>query len=379
MANPTRFPAGISTYKVKDVLNSFPMVPSPSQVMSLQEFSPYIAGQWTVTSTTSTIGSGTWNAVAGALIAGYNGGITSLAITTASGGLAALTLNGNVATDCPVQLIPGNQTWFNCQVAHDSNFLGDATVVSRYGLFSNEVTPVGTVVNGVYFEKKAAAGGALNLVIKNKGLTGSTVTTTINNVADISIPSGIYGDTSSTVGTLTTAGSSNKYTSVVVATAGSGYSQAPLVRTIGANAAAPYAHLYCQQANGGLYAPYIANIGGTGYTTFTNEVNHWIDLTLYYDGKGTLIAGVNGRVVCRIGPDGTTALAAAGTATTNSGSFYASNASMTSSIAPVTPAAGSFDLLMPMSPLAPGLGYLTATNATNIMFCDSVMVGTEYN
>lgn len=378
MVAPTRYPSGISTFKPNHVLNTFPMVPSTSQVSAIQEFMPYIAGAWTVTSTTSTIGAGIWNAVGGALIAGQNSGLTSLAVTTASGGLAALTLNGNVATDCPIQFIPGNQVWFNVQVAHDSNFLADATVVSRYGLFSNEATPVGTVVNGVYFEKTAAAGGALNLVIKNKGLTGTTVTTTINNVADISKPSGIYGDTSSSVGTLTTGGAANKYTSVVVATAGSGYAQAPLVRTIGANASAPYAHVYCQVQNNGLYAPYLANVGGSGYTTFTNEVNHFVDLSLYYDGKGKLFAGVNGRVVATIGSDGNTILAAGGTATSGN-SFYVTNTAMTTSISPVLPAAGTFDNIMPMSPLAAGLGYLLNTNATNIMFCDSLQVGCDNN
>ena len=378
MVAPTRFPSGISTFKPNHVLNSFPMVPSTNQTIAVQEMLPYVASQWTVTSTTSTVGAGVWNAVAGALIGGYNGGVVSLAITTASGGLAGLTLNGNVATNAPIALIPGNQMWFNIQVAHNAVCLTDTTLVTRYGLFSNEAAVTGTVVNGVYFEKNAAAGGALNLVIKNKGLTGATVTTTINNVADISIPSGIYGDTSSTVGTLTTAGSSNKYTSVVVATAGSGYAQAPLVRSIGAGASAPYAQLYCQEQSTGLYAPYIANVGGAGYSTFTNEVNHWIDLSLYYDGKGTLYAGVNGRVVCTIGPGGTTALAAAGTATAT-GNFYATNASMTTSIAPVLPAPGSFDNIMPMSPMAPALGALTATAATTVMYCDSLQIGVEYN
>ena len=377
MGNPTRFPAGISTLKPNHILNTFPSLPSNSQAMSIQEMLPYIAGQWKVTSTSSTVGAGVYNAVGSTLINGYNGGSVSLAVTTASGGKAALALNGNIDTGQQLQLIPGNQLWFNCQVAHNSTFLTDATTVSRYGFVDiSDVT--GTITNGVYFEKNAAAGGALNLIIKNTGLTGSTVTTTINNVADVSKPSGIYGDTSSSVGTLTTAGSSNKYTSIAVATAGSGYAMAPLIRTLGANAASPYAGAYCQVANGALTAPYLTHIGGTGYTTFTNEVNHWVDLSLYYNGKGTLYVGVNGKTVVSIGPDGTTALAAGGTATSGN-SFFASNTNMTASIAPVLPRAGSFDNIMPMTSMFAGIGYALNTNATNIMFCDSVQVGVEYN
>lgn len=373
MSNPTRFPSGISTFKTNQILNTFPNVPNSSQSsVTTSEFNPYIAGNFTVTATTATVAAGT-----GTPGTGFNGGISSLAVTTASGGKAGIVFNGNSSTGQAVQFIPGNKLWFNVQVAHNSTFLTDTTTVSRYGLFDvSDAT--GTVTNGVYLEKVAAAGGALKLVIKNTGLTGSTVTTTINNVADISKPSGIYGDTSSTVGTLTTAGSSNKYTSIVVATAGSGYAQAPLVRALGANGSSPYAQLYCQVQNTGLYAPYITHIGGTGYTTFTNEVNHWIDLSFYYDGNGRFFFGINGKQVLSIGQDGTTALAAGGTATSGN-SFYATNASMTTSIAPIIPWAGAFDNIMPMVALSAGAAYSLNTNATNIMFVDSFQIGSEYN
>lgn len=390
MVAPTRFPSGISTFKTNNILNSYPTVPTSSQTSAItSEMNPYVAGFYTTTSTTSTITAGT-----GTPGTGFNGGMVSLAVTTASGGKAAIALNGSISTGQAVQLIPGNQMWFNIQVAHNSTFLTDATTVSRYGLFDVSDT-TGTVTNGIYLEKIAAAGGACNLVIKNTGLTGSGVTTTINNVCDLSRPSGIYGDTSSTVGTLTTAGSSNKYTSIAVATPGSGYAQAPLVRALGASGSSPFAQLYCQLGNGsaiattpgnspgvtgpGLYAPYIAHIGGTGYTTFTNEVNHWLDLSFYYDGKGRFYFGVNGKVVLSIGQDGVIALAAGQTTTGGQTSYYATNGSMTTSIAPVLPAVGSFDNIMPMSALNAGAGYASNTNATNILFIDSIQVGSEYN
>lgn len=373
MVAPTRFPAGLSTFKTNHILSNFPSLPNNNQyAVSTVEMAPYLAGMYTVTSTTSTVAAGT-----GTPGTGLAGGVLSLAVTLAAGGKAAIAYNGNSATGQNVQFIPGNQVWFNCQVAHNSTFLTDATVVSRYGLF-DVADPTGTVTNGVYFEKVAAAGGALNLVIKNTGLTGATVTTTINNVADLARPNGIYGDTSSTVGTLTTAGAANKYTSVSVATAGNGYIQAPLVRATGAGGSTPFAQIFCQVQNNALYAPYLTHVGGAGYTTFTNEVNHWIDLSMYYDGKGTLFVGVNGKALLSIGSGGTTVLAAGGTATTGN-AFFATNASMTTSIAPVLPQAGSFDLIMPMSALNAGLGYALNTAATNIMFVDSIQSGSEYN
>ena len=373
MVAPTRFPAGISTYKTQQVLNSFPNLPNANQQsVSTVEMAPYLAGMNTVTNTTSAIGAGTQTPGTG-----FNAGLVSLAVTTAAGGKAAVALNGNSATGQGVQFIPGNQVWFNLQVAHNSTFLADATTVSRYGFFDVADT-TGTIANGIYLEKVAAAGGALNLVIKNTGLTGTVVTTTINNVADLTKPSGIYGDTSSTVGTLTTAGAANKYTSVAVNAAGAGYVQAPLVRALGANGASPYAQIYCQTQNNALYAPYIAHVGGTSYTTFTNEVNHWLDFSFYYDGKGRFFFGINGKAILSIGMDGTTVLAAGGTATTGN-AFYTTNAAMTTSIAPVLPAPGSFDNIMPMVAMNAGAGYALNTAATNIMFIDSIQVGSEYN
>jgi hypothetical protein len=397
MVSPVRYPSGVSTFKPNHILSTFPTLPNAQQGASATlEMFPYIAGQYTVTATTATVAAGT-----GTPGTGFNGGILSLAVTTASGGKAGVTLNGNSAAGQGVQFIPGQQVWFNTQVAHNSTFLTDATTVARYGLFDT-TDPTATITNGVYFEKFAGAGGALNLVIKNTGLTGSTVTTTINNVADLARPSGLYGDTSSTVGTLTTAGSSNKYTSISVATTGNGYVQAPLVRALGASGSSPFAQLYCvigsgpqgqasspgnigNSFGGGLYAPYIAHVGGTGYTTFTNEVNHWVDLSLYYNGRGQLFVGVNGKTVFTVGiiqnqlvsSQSVQNLAAGGTATTGN-AYYITNASMTTSIAPVLPAPGTFDLIMPMSALNAGIGYALNTNTTNIMFADQIQAATEY-
>lgn len=420
MATPVRYTSGISTYKPNHVLSNFPFVPSPNQTgVVTMEMTPYVGAAYTVTSTSSTVGAGIYNAVASALTPGYNGGVLSMAVTTASGGKAGIALTGNATTGMPVQFIPGNQVWFNCQVAMNAAMIGyyasntssltagDATTVARWGLMDNS-DPTGTITNGIYFElpgTKNSTASALNLVIKNTGLTGSTVTTTINNVADMARPSGIFGNTSSFGGNpasaLTTAGSTNKYTSVAVATAGNGYAQAPLIRTTGADAASPYAQLYCQigsqaaqntipgnmgnLAGSYLYAPYITHVGGTGYTTFTNEVNHWIGLSLYYDGKGRLFVGVNGRLVATVGiqqnqytSSNVTNLAAGGTATTGN-QFYVTNSSMTTSIAPVLPSPGTFDLIMPMSPLCAAAGYSLNTNATNIMFLDQIQVGSESN
>ena len=94
---------------------------------------------------------------------------------------------------------------------------------------------------------------------------------------------------------------------------------------------------------------------------------------------------MNGKVVVTIGiiqnqTVGTNVqnLTAGGTATTGN-QFYVINASMTTSIAPVLPAPGTFDLIMPMSALNAGVGYALNTAATNIMFVDQMQVGSEYN
>jgi hypothetical protein len=392
MVAPTRLPAGISTFKPNQVLNTFPSVPSQNQTSVVtQEMSPFLAGEFTVTNTTATItaGLGAQGTNTGV---GFNGGSTSLAVTTASGGKAGIAYNGNIATGQNIQFIPGNQVWFNVQVALNNSFIGsysaaggalsagDATTLARFGLI--DITdPTGTITNGVYFElpgTKNTVASAVNLVIKNTGLTGSTVTTTINNIADLARPSGIFGDTTSFGGTLTTAGSGNKFTSIAVGTAGSGYAQAPLVRLLGTGGSAPIAQAYVQIQSGALYAPYLTHIGGTGYTAFTNEVNHWIDLSLYYNGKGTLYVGVNGKLVASIGIQGTATLAAGGTATAGN-SFFATNASMTTSIAPVLPQSGAFDNIMPMVALNPAVGYSLNTAATNVMVIDNIQVGSEYN
>jgi hypothetical protein len=422
MVAPTRFPAGISTFKRDHVLNTFPVVPNQYQTGAVvNEMTPYTAGSFTVTATTATVGGGVWNAAGGALVSGYNGGIVSMAVTTASGGKAGIVMDGNSAAINPVQFIPGNQVWFSANVAFNKGLMGyyatgagslsagDATAVTRVGLI-DIADPTGTITNGVYFEvpgTKNTVASAANLVIKNTGLTGSTVTTTIKNICDLARPSGLFGDTTSFTGdpaaALTTAGSSNKYTSIAVATAGAGYAIAPLVRTTGAGAASPYAQAYCQINGGtgqtaqpgnvgplgaGLYAPYLCHVGGTGYSTFTNEVNPWINLSLYYNGKGVLFVGVNGRLVATVGiqnnvaptSNNGVAMAAGATVDTASGNnFIPSNASMTTSIAPVLPAANTFDLIMPMTPLCAGAGYALNTAATNIMFLDNLTFGSEYN
>ena len=238
MPNPVRYPAGVSTYKPANVLATFPNLPGPTASgSSTYEMSPYVGAAFTVTNTTATIGSGVYNAAGAALANGWNGGLVSMAVTTGAGGKAGLAYSGNTATGQNYQFIPGNQVWLNMQVAHSKSLIGyyatgsgalsagDATTVARYGFMDN-VDPTGTISNGVYFElpgTKNTTASAINLVIKNTGLTGSTVTTTILNIADLARPSGIYGDTSSFGGdpaaALTTAGSSNKYTSIAVATA----------------------------------------------------------------------------------------------------------------------------------------------------------------
>src|SRR6516165_10729723 len=98
MVAPTRFPAGISTFKKDHVLSTLPVVPNQYQTgVVINEMTPY---------TTATIGGGVYNAAGAALVSGYNGGVVSMAVTTAAGGKAGLVMNGNASSINPISFIP---------------------------------------------------------------------------------------------------------------------------------------------------------------------------------------------------------------------------------------------------------------------------------
>lgn len=362
MATPVRFPSGVSGYVPKDPLSQFPSMPAWNQFSNQYEMVPYTAGDFTVTAS-----------VLAATAANTMGsGVVVSGSPSAATAKHFLALNGNATNNgASIQAIPGLKWAFETTLGGRSTTLSSANTTLFAGLL-NVADGSGTISHGIYFTKPTSQ-TYLNLVIK-KSVAGVITTTTISKVADLAVTSGIYGDTTSTAGTLTTAGSGGYYTSVAVATAGSGYANNPVVYAAGATGA--NATLYCRLGSGSLYAPQIANDGDGNYTTYTNEVVPLHRLGLASDGK-TLFVGVNGVLVCAIGPNGATALAAGDTTTTNAGSYYVSS-TLSSSLSPVAPGVGSICNIAPVASLIPVVGLNCASStATYTYFVDHISVGAD--
>lgn len=353
MAQPVRFPSGVSTYPPKNTLASFPLVPAINQASLVNEFIPYRSGDFTIAQTNGT----------GALLGWNEGGLTLSTTGATAGDKIIFGMNAQCAV-----YMPGNQLWTSCTIAVPST-ISDTNV---YMGEANTQDITNSPTDGVYF-LKPSGGTTVNLVIKKAGTT-----TTFTNIADLSKPSGIYGDTTSTAGTLSFNTSGTTLTSIAVATSGSGYQQAPYVQITGT--AGSGASAYVQLRSGGLYAPYIT-AAGSGYTagTFAGTILPWITLSKYYDGKGTLYIGVNGKTVMSIGPQGQTSITAGGTATNASfKSYYVTN-QLTTGQAPIQPKAGAFDNLMPLVPMYPGGGFTNTTANARTAYVDSFQLGFEYN
>ena len=353
MAQPVRFPSGVSTYPPKNTLASFPSVPAINQASLVNEFIPYRAGDFTPAQTN---GAGAW-------LGWNNGGLT---IST-TGATAADKIIFGMNAQCAVYM-PGNQLWTSVTIAVPST-ISDTNV---YMGEANTQDITNSPTDGVYFWKPTG-GMTVNLVVKKGGTT-----TQFTNIADLSKPSGIYGDATSTAGTLSFNTSGTTLTSIAVATHGSGYQQAPYLQVTGTGGTG--AQAYCQLRSGGLYAPYVT-AAGSGYTagTFAANILPWITLSKYYDGKGTLYIGVNGKTVMSIGPQGQTSITAGGTATNASfKSYYVTN-QLTTGQAPVQPKAGAFDNMMPMVPMYPGGGFTNTTTNARTAYMDSFQLGFEYN
>ena len=354
MAQPVRFPSGVSTHQPKNTLASFPTVPSTNQVSLINEFVPYRSGDFTITQTNGS----------GAILAWNNGGLT----LSTTGGTAADKIMFGLAAQAAVYM-PGNQLWTSCTVAVPST-ISDTNVY--IGEANNVDLSSGSVTDGIYF-LKPSGGTTVNLIIKKAGTT-----TTFTNIADLAKPSGIYGDTSSTAGTLTFNTSGTTLTSIAVNASGSGYQQAPYLQVTGT--AGSGAQAYCQLRSGGLHAPYVT-AAGSGYTagTFAATILPWITLSKYYDGKGTLYIGVNGKTVMSIGPSGTTSITAGGTASNASFKSFVVTNQLTTGQAPIQPKAGAVDNIMPLVPLYAGGGVANTTANARTAYVDSFQLGFEYN
>lgn len=380
MVAPVRYKA-LSMMPQRSVLNTFPSVTNNFQITKSDDFLPYRAGDYTFTQTNGTAAPFIWN-----------------------GGAVQLSTAGSTAADLAVlalpssswQIVPGNQLWCDTKLAIRST----STDTNMYcGLF-DAVNPT-LATNGIYFIKPAG-GTTVNFVIKKAGTT-----TTFQNVADLSRPSGLTSvqDPNASVGVLTATQSGGIYNSIVVTTPGAGYQSAPIVVATGATGTT--ATLYCQigstaygvqsfaQASlpsstgipyGSLVAPYIT-AGGTGYTTATVEVAALINLQFYFDGKGRIIVGVNGRQVMAIGgsavetgpynitPGSTYNLSSAGVGP----DFSTTGTQLTTALAPFQPPIGSFYNIAPQGALLYDVGFFNTTANARSMVVDEYNLGTELN
>lgn len=379
MARPVRFSA-MSFAPARSVMNTLPAFSNPAQVIKTDDFNPYRSGDYTVTAVNGTATQAAWN-TAGVVLA-----------TPGTSATDSIYLAGQSYH----LVMPGNQLWFdakiaNRQVSNDYNLY--------CGLFDN-VNPA-SATNGIYF-LKPSGGTTLNFVIKKAGTT-----TTFQNVGDLARPSGQTSvqDPNGSVGILTATQSGGIYNSIVVTTPGAGYQVAPLVLATGT--AGSGAQLYCQigatsygvqsfaQATlpsstgipyGSLVAPYITS-GGSSYTSSSVEVDPILDLQFYFDGKGRLIVGINGRQVMAIGgsavevgPYPVTPGSTYNLSTTGVGpNFSTVGTQLTTALAPFQPPIGSFYNIAPQVLLQFATGILNTTANPRSMYMFEYNVGEELN
>ena len=370
MANPVRFPKGLSTFPPRSTLGTYPIATSPQQIAVTDDFLPYRAADYTVTT-----------AVAGtAATFPWPSGAVKLATSASSTDTEYLWRNGQGFL--PIQ---GNQFWMDFKVAYPRTVLNANDTNAYWGWFDNAVPTA--AANGIYFIKPSG-GTAVHFVIKKAGTT-----TTFQNVADCSLPSGLYGDTNSINALLNATIAGNVFTVLSVNTAGAGYQVMPLVLStstsgvagnvpamalLGATSFSSTNPQFPVQSTGIPYAsiaaPWLTN-PGSGYTnagplTTLLEVEPLIDYQVWFDGKGTLLVGINGRTVLSIigtavsqGVVGIAAGSTVNVATGVSPSYY-STTQVTISVAPFQPPVGSPMNLLPL--VLMGVGFGMANTTANI-------------
>lgn len=172
MATPTRFPPGVSTQKVNQTLGMFGQPDPTSPIVDFHEFNQYVAGDWTVTNTTS-------HATV-ALTAGA-GGLLSLA-----GGASSVTsdIAAIISNPLDFDFASTQQVWFYTgfkvtTAANDQIQLGLMAANSA-------LTPTA----GMYFNK--AAGAATVDFVVRKSSTSTTQSAVATLVGGTFIRLGLY-------------------------------------------------------------------------------------------------------------------------------------------------------------------------------------------
>lgn len=385
MASPARFPAGLATFPQRHILGSFPIATSPKQIALLEDFLPYRAGDYTVTQTNGTATQFSWPS--GAVRLNTTGGSAADRIFLQRIGAA-------------FQAVNGNQFWMNFRVAY-SRTVGNANDTNIYlGWFDN-ADPV-AAANGIYF-LKPTGGTSVNFVIRKAG-----VSTTFQNIADLALPSGLFGDTNSVNAVLASVVAGNAFTNVTVNTAGAGYQLSPLVLSTTASGTAGLVPVFAGigstaytssqpnvpiQSTGWPYASIVApSIINPTAAAFTNsagnttwlEVEPILDLSAWFDGNGTLLVGVNGRPTLAI--RGTSSqlgnVAVAAGATVNvatTGPSYYSATQVGTGIMPFQPPIGSPMNLFPLLPMTFNAGFIGTTANARALHLFEVYNAVELN
>ena len=179
MASPTRFPAGVSTQAIGSTLGQFPLPDPTDMSVDFEDFFQYVAGDWTVTNTTShqTIG----------LVAG-NGGIISTAggassTTSDIGAIQTNPLNFNIATNATTATAPPTQVaWFYC--AFKATTAANDQLQIGVSASNAALTPT----SGIYFNKAAGSAAITFVVRKGSASLAATAyssgTTTVATLVD---------------------------------------------------------------------------------------------------------------------------------------------------------------------------------------------------
>lgn len=172
MGNPTRFKNGVSTASATQTLANYPL-PNPTSVYTDgTDFAQYVAGDWTVTNTTShyTVG----------LVAGA-GGIMKFA---AGGSTVSTDIAAIISNPLDFNFATTNQVWFSTKIKATTA----ATDLILVGLTSANATAA--VSDGIYFTKAAGA-ATIDFVVK-KSNTATTVSSIATLANDTFIQLGFY-------------------------------------------------------------------------------------------------------------------------------------------------------------------------------------------
>ena len=394
MATPVRFPSGLSTFPPRSILGTYPIATSPRQVLITEDFLPYRSGDYTVTQTNGSVAAFNWPT-----------GAVKLATTgSTTGDIVTMTRGTGAAAGGDFQFLLGNQFWYDIKVAYPRS-VGNANDTALYfGMTSAYNAPFTSNNDGFYFIKPSG-GTTVHFVLKKGGQT-----TTFQNVADLGTPSGIYGDSNSVNGVLSATIAGNAYTVTAVSTAGAGYQCEPLVLSTSTAGTAGLVPVRCAlastsytssnpvvptQSTGIPYAslgmPYVVNGSAASFTnsaaaTTLLEVEPLIDLQVWFDSKGILHVGVNGRETLRI--EGTATSLGVNAATGGAGnsynvatlgpSFYATN-QLSTSVAPFQPPTGNAFNIMPLVPLYPAITMANTTANARAVYVMEYNAALELN